>query len=65
MKRFIFITLFFFQTLFSETIRNIFEYDTSWNHADYDIIAHGHMHETGKAFKVLQCGSESKIVIEK
>ncbi len=61
---FIFITLFFFQTLFSE-IRDIFAYDPEWKHAEYTIIAHGHMDDTGKTFKVLQCCSESKIIFEK
>lgn len=64
MKILALITLFFFQNLFSQAIRDIFNYDTHWDHADYDIVAHGHVHQTGKAFKVLQCGHESKIVIE-
>ena len=46
-------------------IRDIFNYDTDWLYADYDIIAQGIFHDTGKTFKVLQCGSESKIVVEK
>lgn len=55
----------YFQIINTASIRNIFEYDNDWLHADYDIIAHGHIRDTGKAFKVLQCGSESKIVFEK
>ena len=65
MRRYICITLFLFKIVSSEVIRDIFEYDTDWRHADYDIIAHGQVHETGKTFKVLQCGPESKVIFEK
>lgn len=51
-------------SLFS-SIRDIFQYDTDWHHADYDIVAQGHFHETGKAFKVLNCSGQSKIITEK
>ncbi len=65
MKKIIFIVFWYFQSINAGSIRNIFEYDHDWLHADYVIIAHGHIHETDKAFKVLQCGSESKVVREK
>ncbi len=42
-------------------IRNIFEYDSDWRHAEYTILAQGVIHESGKTFKVLQCGQVSKI----
>ncbi len=49
----------------SAAIRDIFQYDLDWNHADYEIVAQGTIHQTGKTFKVLQCGCEVKMVLEK
>ena len=44
------------------SMRNIFEYDHDWRHADYDIIAHGSMQGAQHAFKMVRCGNESKII---